>query len=493
VQTGVEVMDWATLRGAFPKPRIDRILFAVMVGAAAALRLFHLGQPSLWIDEAHTWWLTQLPIGTSLQVIWQIGVHPPAYFLLERGVVALVGTSEAGLRALSVLSDLISILVAGAIGRRVSGSTGAFVAGFFWSFNPLAVWYAREARPYSLAALLCLLLLLLYIESRTHDSSRFRVAIVLVASLALLTHFFSLLTMGGILLMALARLRHRPGVFRAWAAGFLLACIPLAGWLGWYFAQPSPSLGIGWIRTPIPGDILLTAWNLVSGYGGAISLASSVFGLAVAILALLGTLDRERLGLTVLLCGVVGPIGLTWLISQHRSIYMDRYFIVLLPFLVVLVALGVPERLRALAGSRLALVFTVGVALAIGWWSAWQVQIRPAYSKEDWRGLAQRLEAVRGSNEVIWLSDSEVLPALEYYGYQGQVATDLLDSADCRPRCLAAIRQPYTATHAFSQAVGGSSDPASSIRVRDGCTSTSIWRSPTGISLWEMACSRAPI
>ena len=89
--------------------------------------------------------------------------EPPLYFWLLHGVLSLFGTSEAGLRALSVAAGVITVPVTWLLVRDLTDRPGtATVVAFLLAANPLHLWFSQEARPYSLmllfgvAALLCL-------------------------------------------------------------------------------------------------------------------------------------------------------------------------------------------------------------------------------------------------------------------------------------------------------------------------------------------------
>ncbi len=128
----------------------------LVVGIAAGLRLFHLGSQGLFLDEAWSWATTLLPISGILDQM-QVDFHPPVYFSLLKAWLAFFPATPAGLRGLSVLLSLASVLVLVVITRRLYGDAAAWLAGWWLAFSSFDIYYAQETRMYALLSLLFLL------------------------------------------------------------------------------------------------------------------------------------------------------------------------------------------------------------------------------------------------------------------------------------------------------------------------------------------------
>jgi hypothetical protein len=123
--------------------------------------------------------------------------------------------------------------------------------------------------------------------------------------------------------------------------------------------------------------------------------------------------------------------------------------------------------------------------------AAWTVHSAPKYMKEDWRGLAAFLQTREASAEGSSLSEPEIALPLSYYFQQDLIEDGPALIPTCGDLCWWVLRQPYTATHAFtnrytrtrSQSAAGSSR---------GCQKIEYWESPTGVSAWELACQAIP-
>jgi uncharacterized membrane protein len=467
---------------------------SIILIVAAFLRLYNLGAPSLWLDETHTWWLTRLPWPRFFQALREIGVHPPFYFTIEKLFTEIVGDTEFGLRALSVLVDLATLFVVMRIGRAVGGRTGLIFAGWFWAFHPMVIWYAREARPYSLAMLFSACALYAYLVLRDRSSRVMWINGFISLALGMLTHYFVWLVGFILTLLALSEFKDKPEIFRRWMLLFIITSIPIASWLIWYFQLPNPSLGIAWIAQPKFHDIWITLWNLLSGFGGAFSFATGAFGILVACMIAVAcfTKAKKYLVRSVLLIAVVLPLIGVWLVSQRRPVYMDRYFSVLLPFIALIVGVGGEQvwgRLKRLLQrfSYSTLVKSLApIMLIIGFVAGFQIHESRIFAKENWRALAKQLTYTQVPKQAVWLMDPEAITAVRYYLGESFDQLERTNSEKC-DSCWWIFRRPYTATHAFSSAVSSPAHP-DDIDTPDGCSIERYWKDESGLELWDVSC-----
>jgi uncharacterized membrane protein len=483
-------MEEGSLSQRFKSPDIPlAILFLVLT---AAFSFYNLGKSSLWVDEAYSSLFSGLPWNKLLEAARIDGVNPPLYYILVKFMVGIFGSDEAGLRALSALANLVGLGAALALSYRLGGKAGMIVGGWFWAAHPMTLWYARDARPYALAAALGMTLMLAFILREDRPPSRtWVVATTLLIAAGFITHYFFFVLVAALTLIRIIRLRKRPDLFREWALMLLVAILPLALWIIWYLQQAQPSLGIGWIPVPVLGDMPQTLWNLLSGYAGVSSLAATVFGLIS--LALVGNAiwksPRWSLAHEAAVFGVLAPVLAVWTISQRRPVYVDRYFIVLLPFIIVMLSLGTKYLLAWLSQrsvQQTALATTMSLLLiGSGLWSAIQVHTDPKFEHEDWRGLVAQQNAWAEDYPTMWLMEPEAHLPLSYYGLADFNEIEAEDPQVCRTACLLVLRQPYTPTHAFTQSV---SDGAWKPEVYAGCVLDDRWDSPTGIALWGIRC-----
>ena len=129
----------------------------VPILAIASFARFHrIGREPLWIDEGYSWWDARQSFADLWTLVPQCDPHPPLYFLLLKGWIALFGDSAMALRTPSAILGIASTAVVYAAGREVDGERGrgiAWVAALLFALAPFQIYFSNEARPY---ALLCL-------------------------------------------------------------------------------------------------------------------------------------------------------------------------------------------------------------------------------------------------------------------------------------------------------------------------------------------------
>ena len=114
------------------------------------LRVFQLGKQGLWLDETFSVWLANQNIGDMLGWIVKIDQHPPLYYLLLHGWVAQYGDTPYYARLLSALFGTGTIPIIYLIGKRMSGTMVGVAAAVLMAFSPFHIYYAQEARMYTL-------------------------------------------------------------------------------------------------------------------------------------------------------------------------------------------------------------------------------------------------------------------------------------------------------------------------------------------------------
>jgi mannosyltransferase len=242
---GLHVGDGAAARlGALLQTRFWTVC-ALLGVLALLLRLPTLSSRSLWLDETYSAWFSNLP----LRELWirapLYETHPPLYYTLLKGWGALAGRSEAGLRSLSVLASVLTVLAipAGARVARLGARAEriALLAGLLLAFNAASIAFAQQARPYALQALagalavFCAAMLVRVLaasapaRTRTHASARawpWALGLALCAGLTMWLHDTGVFAALGIWTgMTLGLLLAAPGPRRPQALAVGLAGI----------------------------------------------------------------------------------------------------------------------------------------------------------------------------------------------------------------------------------------------------------------------------
>lgn len=125
----------------FKETAIIIFVFAV----ALALRLYHLGFHDFWYDE----------IGTINYV-----KHPwynwnaPLYYILLHFWTKLFGISEFSLRLPSAIFSFLTVVTTFILGKNLFGKKAGILASVLIGLSSFHLWYAQEARDYSMVLFL---------------------------------------------------------------------------------------------------------------------------------------------------------------------------------------------------------------------------------------------------------------------------------------------------------------------------------------------------
>jgi hypothetical protein len=164
-------------------------LLAVLL-LGTGLRFLNLGRQSLWCDEAWSWLVTKL----SFWGITHLGDnHPPLYYFLLKISLWILPSSEFGLRVISCIFSIASMTVLVRFVNRHWGHRAAAYVGLLVALSPCDIYYAQEARMYSLLAFLSVLAFTRLVDAL--QGRRASLAVWVFANVGLVwTHAYGLLT-----------------------------------------------------------------------------------------------------------------------------------------------------------------------------------------------------------------------------------------------------------------------------------------------------------
>jgi hypothetical protein len=433
----------------------DRALLAVVaVAAAVGLVLRFFAHGPLWLDEALSVSIADLPFSQVTDALRHDG-SPPFYYLLLHAWLAVFGHGPVVARALSGVLSVATVPAAWAFAREISGSRRvAWITAALVATSPFAARYGSEARMYALLQLLCALGGLALVRTMRRPTIWNTAGTAACAGLLALTHYWALFLLAAVAGLLLRR--------RAWQSLGALAAggVLFLPWLPSFLFQLKHT-GTPWAPRP-QFSALVDAVFEWSG-GGTPGRLLGVLMLALAGLGVFGATNAGRhieldlhgrpLGrrLAVVTFGTLGLGVLVGLLAG--SGYAARYSaVVVVPF-VALAAVGasiVDDRVRpaVVAAAAVLGVFaavpavltprTQAGAIAAALWSRARPgdvvvycpdQLGPAVSRLTQPGLAQRVFPTGGPPErVDWVDYQQRNEA----GDPATFADDLLRDASGR-------------------------------------------------------------
>jgi mannosyltransferase len=447
-------------------PRCEAVPLLIMLALTfigGLLRRYHLGQQSLWFDEADLVMRAREPFGSLLGNFVQPGENGPFYTLGLAAWMKILGTSEIAVRLPSAIAGTLAIPALYGLGRELRGPRLGVIAAALLTISPYAHWYAQDAKMYSLVVLLTITATwLLLIAVRRGGAVWIAYGVVVAIGLGTHATFALVLTAHAVILGLLWRTgygtRPRGATWRWLVALVGIAALPLMVWAILFAIGHVPT----WQVSATPWAILhsmLIEFSATHRAGSAVQAWASWLYLVLAALgvaltwraaapspnpssALAGegsiaerarrsderysTHDEAPLSravgegaITLLVIGGITVIpGLLFLaISLKQPVFVDRYLIVTLPGVLLLVALGVDGLLRWRWTWPVALAAGVA-ALWLAWLPLHGVNLSTQSWKEDWREAYRDLAAHARAGDGVVIFPGYLRTTYDYYAMQ---------------------------------------------------------------------------
>lgn len=401
-------------------------LVASVLLVALVVRLYQLSLPLIWIDEAYSIRLGQLPVA---QIIFHTArdVHPPLYYVILHYWMLLFGSGEYAARGLSVVIGTATVGMAMLLTWRLSNWRAAVMGGLLLAVLPAAVWYSQQVRMYALVGL-CLMsatyLLWRWASTRRMGYLAGYGGITLaamythyLAAPCVLAHWVFLLAASGIREGSLIR-------SRAW---WICNLAMLLGYLPWLphllFQWENRQMVSLWLTQNVslvtsarrdPLTLIDAPWFAFSAFdeNSPAPLLPSLALIAVLLVASIRVWRKGPQGLRagLLLLGYCFiPVVLTWAVSPT---YMHRYMLYALLGLPLVLAIAIVTVRRSWVVACLATILMFeGVHLAR--YYERQVAQKPG-------AVMARINAQWRPGDAILAADYWILYTTEFYNETAQ-------------------------------------------------------------------------
>ena len=361
----------------FHKPIPYRqIILAVLLITIIILQIAASQIRSFWEDEAYTGWLVTKDFTKIIENV-HADNNPPLYWLLVSIWSKVFGTSELGLRSFSILWLVATCLLTYKVAKDLFDENVSLIAIGLLTFSPLVLTYAHNARYYSMAAALTLLLLLLFYNFIRTNSPLYLIFYVLAGMGLLYTMY-----LGAAVLLALnlwwfiqwVRGNRKLSRLIVWALAQGLMLLFYAPWISTLVATmhrniPSEFGGSNWLM----GIFLRVGYlGYAYGVGEFLSPQNPVSWLGIIIVAGLilfaAMKGKQSFWLPVIILVVVGVISIgislvgLYSLSYWQSLPNRTFFVY--PLFVMILAYGIVQ----LKGKRkwgalivVLMVYSVGI------------------------------------------------------------------------------------------------------------------------------------
>ncbi len=334
--------------------RTHYLLLGLLI-LGAALRFFHLDFQSPWLDEINT--LNDADPAFSLGEVHasvaKYDLHPPLYFFVIHLLFKIFGYTIFVARFFSAVIGIAAIYAIYGLARELFNKQVGIIAALMLCVNGFHIYYSQEARPYAMFCLFTICSFLYLVRFIKLPTRRNAIFYGVFTALMLYGHLFGFFTLVGqmaliVFFIAVSKKDDR----KPFVANSIIA-----GIVAFVLFAPSAKIVYAalvvkefWISAP-------SADVFAKMLGAFFSHSEIILGFAglFAVLYFIGLAKQKNEALTrenilankavfggiALMCWIAFTILLP-LIKSYLSfpVIIDRYFINLLPAVIIVLAVG---------------------------------------------------------------------------------------------------------------------------------------------------------
>lgn len=405
---------------------ISYLFLVLILLTAGYLRFYHIGEENFWLDEIATIKRAQTPLITrTLMTLDAPGVSHFIYDFIIIKAWSVYGTNEGYIRSFSAIISILSVFLMYRVSRLYFNRRVALMSAFFMALSSYMIYYAQEARAYSLQVMF--LLLMVYFFERALNSptrKKYWLLYSLVTILGIYIQVFTLFSWVSLNLYAFLRIRlwKEEIPLKSWIyaqAGIAAAISPYLI----YLMIPDARETLDWIPNPNFATVQSTFKFYIVGMAHHLLPAIWIKESYWFVLLLSGLCLTEikawkpipRLGIIkdkgILLGWVMFlvPFALFIIVSQVKPIFLpNRYLIICLPFFYLLWAAGI-GKLRYTPIQFAAFLMVAFILMAgLRWHYHWPYKIK-------WSNVAQIIHQERKPYDKVWIYPKFWGGGIDYY------------------------------------------------------------------------------
>ena len=370
------------------------LVTSILLLVGLILRLYQLDYRALWWDEGLSLFFSRLSYFEQARfAVLLADTNPPVYRILLGIWTASVGSSAWATRLLSVLAGVILVAITYRLAVDLTGKTPArnqFRVGLSAAVlavgSPMLIYFAQEAKGYTLVAAAGLLAVVVWQRLLRRDDRRPQMWLWLLWGLCLLLALGSHYIFAFVLLLINGwsfwkERQKRIFLIRLLATQAIVAALLLPYVFSTYAQTAAAVRGETGEFIGLNGPVKFIRQHLVEFALGP--RGDSGLGLTLALLlafaAGYGTY-RARLQGSVMASLILGPLIFGLALNSYHEFFFPRFLLYTVPLLLVLAAVGI-NALRIPWGSVLILSLVFIPSLRAHYTA-------PGDPAEDWRPVA---------------------------------------------------------------------------------------------------------
>lgn len=305
---------------------------------------------SLWIDELSSigYIRSGISLAEMINTYLFCDTNMPLYSIILYYVYRIVPYGEKFLLIPSIIFCVIGINVLSHLMKKIAGERAELITIILGTASNAIIWQgAWEVRCYSLTFMMSVIVFLCYVETiRTSDRKMF-LYFTISAFFFMTTHWFAVVLLAGYGVIDLVLILYKK---KSWKS--ILTYIPgLMFFVPWFvisFLSKQEEYSSFWGMIPEWKNMFWTILFWLSGRR-VLWYVCLVTGAVVCLEFLIRTIRKKKVslenGIAVVCTVAIGwVIGIMYIYSRYfnpeGSLYIDRYFIVIAPHIILLTVFG---------------------------------------------------------------------------------------------------------------------------------------------------------
>jgi uncharacterized membrane protein len=348
------------------------LILIIILGAT--LRFYHIDFQSIWLDEIHTMNESNpnIPFSELYNVIMSGEQMPPFYFYSLYFIFKIFGYTTFVARIYSAVLGVISLYSIYLLGKELLSKRIGLIAAFILSVNYFHLYYSQDARPYILLLLFSILSLYKMVVYIKNPSLKNALYYGFFAAMMINSHFFGLFALFAqyLILLLFLVLSEKDSKKSFFINSFISGLVTLILFI------PAIKIFIKiteikefWIPAPTI-DAYTLIFKEFFGNSELILILVSLFLLFYFIkvskqkdipITYKNIVENRIIFSSIIFIPWIVTIILIPLIRSYTSIPMiiSRYFIVVLPVLILLISIGIQQFKNKVVYNGLLLLFLI--------------------------------------------------------------------------------------------------------------------------------------
>lgn len=296
---------------------------------------------TFWTDELYTATCASY-INDSFLMTFSDPGNPPLFFILAKIWMMIFGNNEGVCRILPCIFSILTVGIIYIFSKENLDKKTALLTSFLFAINIYSIYSAQEFRAYSLCALFSILSAYYLFKIIKNKQNKDFIIYAIIAILMANTHYFQILILTGNFIYAIFKLDNKSRI-KFFICNLLAAFSFIPYFLMTAFNKALLDNSFNVLVKPEIKDII----NIFSKFYAGKILAFLVLLIAFCIFipkikAFLFREDKNYFNIYLYsVYSILFLFAASYLISQIRPVIREYYFINVLPFIVITIAMAI--------------------------------------------------------------------------------------------------------------------------------------------------------